>query len=370
MAVPSNDLKRRYAAQRDVLLADIAGLIDGGIYIGGEPVKAFEQEFAAHCGAPFCIALANGTDALEFSLRACGVGTGDEVICIANAGGYATVAILAAGASPVYAEIDPATCQLDLSALPAALSEKTKAVIVTHLYGVMNDVEAVREILAKNGRSDIRIVEDCAQSHGAAIRGRRAGSLGDVASFSFYPTKNLGALGDAGAVTCLDADVAATLVSLRQYGWSTKYVVDRSGGHNSRLDPLQALVLRRQLVLLDEANARRRAICERYVRALPQGWSLAHAPGEAFVGHLAVALAPDAAARERMRVHLNERGIGTDVHYPILDCDQRGWQGAGRSAGDLAHSRHRTQTILSLPCFPELTEAEIAEVENALHDFR
>lgn len=370
MAVPSNDLKRRYASQRDTLLSDIAGLIDSGIYIGGQPVRAFEEEFAAYCGAPFCVALANGTDALEFALRACGVAEGDEVVCIANAGGYATVAALAVGATPVYAQIEGDNCQLALETLPAAFSDRTRAIIVTHLYGVMNDVEAVRAIAAKAGRPDIAIIEDCAQAHGAAIRGKRAGSLGDVASFSFYPTKNLGALGDAGAVTCRDKDVADRLTTLRQYGWSTKYVVDTAGGHNSRLDPLQALVLSRQLALLDEANLRRRAICERYVAALPRGWKLARGTGESFVGHLAVAIAPDPQARENLRAHLQARGIGTDVHYPILDCDQRAWRGSGRCAGDQETGRLRTRTILSLPCFPELTEAEIAEVEGALHDFR
>jgi aminotransferase EvaB len=366
MPVPFNDLKRRHEPLRAEILADVGALLDSGWLIGGKPVTDFEQAFAAWCGAAHAIGVANGTDALEFALRAAGVGAGDEVICVANAGGYATIACQTIGASPVYVDVDPATLQLDPSQIEAALSEASRAIIVTHLYGLMNDVAAIRAELARLGRSDIMIVEDCAQAHGAARGNSRAGSLGDIAAFSFYPTKNLGAIGDAGCVVCQDEALATAVSELRQYGWVGKYHVARPHGRNSRLDPIQALSLLRQLPLVDADNQRRRALCERYRQSLPAGWRLVGADDASFVGHLAVLIAPDEASRDAMRASLSQRGIGTDIHYPVLDCDQTGWQGFGRVVGELEASRSATRRILSLPCFPELSEAEQLEIIAAL----
>lgn len=358
MAVPFNDLKRRHASLRAETLSDIGALLDGGWLIGGKPVTDFEEAFAAWCGAAHAIGVANGTDALEFALRAVGVGAGDEVICVANAGGYASVACQTIAAQPVYVDVDPETLQLDIGEIAGALSESTRAIIVTHLYGLMNDVAAVRQELARLGRSDVMIVEDCAQSHGAERQGARAGSLGDIAAFSFYPTKNLGAIGDAGCIVCQDQERATLVAQLRQYGWVSKYHVGMSGGRNSRLDPLQALSLLRQLPLVDDGNQRRRAICERFKAALPTGWNLVGVDDPSFVGHLAIMIAPDTASRDRMRTALGERGIGTDIHYPVLDCDQTGWRDLGRVVGNLPVSRSVCTRILSLPCFPELSDAE------------
>lgn len=366
MAVPFNDLKRRYSHRRAEILADIGGLLDGGLLVGGEPVSRFERDFAAWCGCAHAVGVANGTDALEFALRSVGVGAGDEVICVANAGGYASVACQTIGARPVYVDVAPETLQLDVALIGEALAPATKAIIVTHLYGWMNDVAAIRRELARLGRSDVLIVEDCAQAHGASRDGARAGSLGDVAAFSFYPTKNMGALGDAGCVTCSDPDRAAHLAQLRQYGWATKYRVTRAGGRNSRLDPIQALGLHRELALVDDGNVRRRAVWRRYRDGLPAGWGLIGTDAPDFVGHLAILVAPNEAARGRMQQALQQRGIGTDIHYPVLDCDQPGWQGLGRVAGPLDASRTAVGRILSLPCFPELDEAELAQVTEAL----
>lgn len=366
MAVPFNDLKRRHAALRAEILADVGALLDSGWLIGGKPVTDFEQAFAAWCGAAHAIGVANGTDALEFALRAVGVTAGDEVICVANAGGYGSIACHTIGAVPVYVDVDPESLQLDAGQLGAALSASSRAIVVTHLYGVMNDVEAVRAELARLGRSDVRVVEDCAQAHGAMRGNRRAGSLGDIAAFSFYPTKNLGAIGDAGAVLTQDDALATAVAELRQYGWVGKYNVARPNGRNSRLDPIQALGLLRQLPLVDEDNRRRRTVCNRFREALPEGWRLIGSSEESFVGHLAVLVAPNAASRDAMRKTLTDRGIGTDIHYPILDCDQSGWQGLGRAVGDMRVSREATQRIVSLPCFPELAEAELIEIVEAL----
>jgi aminotransferase EvaB len=369
MAVPFNDTRRRFAACRSQLFAAWEMLFDEGIFIGGVAVDSFERDFAIYCGIPNCISLANGTDALEFSLRALDVRAGDEVITVANAGGYTTAACHAIGALPVYVDVDTRTCQLDPNCIEQAPGNKTRAIVVTHLYGFMNDVAAIRAQLSSLGRGDIAIVEDCAQAHGASYHGQNVGSIGDAAAFSFYPTKNLGALGDAGAVLCRNTDVATKIRQLRQYGWQPKYHTVLSGGRNSRMDALQAIVLKQQLRTLAASNAKRRDICRMYANNLPQGWTIICANDSRFVGHLAVAIAPDPQSRRHACDLLRQRDVGYDIHYPILDCDQVGWQGRGRCVGNLDESRCLTQRILSLPCFAEMTEDELGEVIDALHAF-
>lgn len=366
VAVPFNDLRRRYSHRRDEILADVSELLDHGQLIGGAAVTGFEAAFAAWCGVHHAVGVANGTDALELALRCVGVEAGAEVACVANAGGYATVACLAIGATPVYLDIDPLTLQMQSAQLLNALSPRLKAVIVTHLYGWMNDVAAIRSLLNKAGRSDIMIIEDCAQAHGARREGAFAGSLGDAAAFSFYPTKNMGALGDAGCVVCSDVRRASALSELRQYGWSSKYLATRPHGRNSRLDPIQALGLMRELTVIDVNNVRRRAIWTRYRDELPAGWRLVGADEPHFVAHLAIVIAPDTAARDRMRSTLKARNIGHDIHYPTLDCDQPAWRAQGRSVGSLMVSRDAVSRILSLPCFPELSEGECDAVADAI----
>jgi dTDP-4-amino-4,6-dideoxygalactose transaminase len=370
MTVPLNDTRRRFADRREQLFGAWTELLDRGVFVGGPPIELFERRFAEYCGAANCVALANGTDALEFALRALEVGDGDEVITVANAGGYTTAACHVIGAVPVYVDVNDATCQLSVTEIEAALSSKTRALVITHLYGFMNDVSAVRAHLDALRRDDVVIIEDCAQAHGAAIAGRTAGSLGDAAAFSFYPTKNLGAIGDAGAVLCRNPETAQRVRQLRQYGWSTKYLSTLAGGRNSRMDPLQAIVLQQQLDGLMTANRTRREICTRYGDNLPSGWAMVGVDDSRFVAHLAVAIAPDAAARERALRVLTDRKIGYDVHYPTLDCDQPAWYGKGRSLGNLAASRLLTRRVLSLPCFAELTPDELEQVINAIHAFQ
>ena len=370
MTVPFNDTKRRFTTSRDEVLAAWATVLDQGPFVGGPSINAFEQQFAAYCGAAHCVALANGTDALEFALRALNVRSGDEVVTVANAGGYTTAACQIIGAVPVYIDVSPATCQLNINEIEGALSNKTRAIVVTHLYGYMNDVSEVRSLLRSLGREDLPIIEDCAQAHGATIGGQSAGTLGDVAAFSFYPTKNLGAVGDAGAVLCRDVDVAQRIRQLRQYGWTSKYHSVLPGGRNSRMDPLQAAVLTRQLGTLAASNLTRRKICDLYADNLPPGWTMVRGSDSQFVGHLAVAVAPDPTARERARQVLAERKIGYDIHYPILDCDQPAWQGRGRNSNDLNVSRLLTRKVLSLPCFAEIASDELGQVIDAVHAFR
>jgi dTDP-3-amino-2,3,6-trideoxy-4-keto-D-glucose/dTDP-3-amino-3,4,6-trideoxy-alpha-D-glucose/dTDP-2,6-dideoxy-D-kanosamine transaminase len=370
LVVPFNDTRRRFAASRQVLIDSWGRLLDQGVFIGGPAVASFEQAFAAYCGAAHCVGLGNGTDALEIMLRAVGVGGGDEVIVVANAGGYATSACLAIGAVPVYVDVNLNNCQIDPATIDEAIGPNTKAILVTHLYGLMNDVAEIRRRLSLLGRQDVALVEDCAQAHGARLNGDWAGGSVPASAFSFYPTKNLGAVGDAGAVVCNDAELAARIRQLRQYGWRNKYDVVVPGGRNSRIDPFQTIVLLHQLPNLDEANAIRRRICGLYADNLSAGWKLVHVDDASFVGHLAVLIAPDPAARSRARDMLRRRGIGHDIHYPVLDCDQTGWHGRGRIAGDLARSRELTQRVLSIPCFAELRVDELEQVVDVLRGIK
>ena len=348
------------------IIQSFTNFVARGQYIGGPTLESFEEAFAEYCGVAACVGVANGTDALELALRAGGVRYGDEVITVANAGGYSTAACLAIGAVPVYVDVDPITCQIDPWSLEQAVTFQTKAIVVTHLYGFMNDVGSIRERLATHGRREIVIVEDCAQAHGARLDGACAGSMGDLGAFSFYPTKNLGGLGDGGAVVCSRQDVATTVRQLRQYGWHTKYNVVIPGGRNSRLDPVQAMILYQQLPSLDEQNVKRREVCGIYAENLPPGWRIVHANNERFVGHLAVVVVPTERDRRRVQNLLSANRIGYDIHYPVLDCDQPGWKGIGRLSNDLPVSRGLVGRVISLPCFPELENDEIEQVVDAL----
>jgi dTDP-3-amino-2,3,6-trideoxy-4-keto-D-glucose/dTDP-3-amino-3,4,6-trideoxy-alpha-D-glucose/dTDP-2,6-dideoxy-D-kanosamine transaminase len=331
-------------------------------YILGEEVGAFEREFAAYIGMPHCLSLANGTDALELGLRAVGVDAGDLVACVANAGFYGSTALHGIGARPLYVDIDPATMQMSPAALEQVLRQPVKAVLVTHLHGAMADIEAIAALAARAG---VPLVEDCAQAHGAARGGRRAGSFGQVGCFSFYPTKNLGALGDGGAVACRDEATTARVRTLRQYGWSTKYHVDTPHGRNSRLDEVQAAVLREKLPHLDRWNGLRRDIASRYnaaFRDLPV--RLPASLGEDYVAHLYVIRLE---GRDALRKHLQESGIGTDVHYPVPDHRQRAYSVNPMPA--LPVTEAAAGEVLTLPCFPGLTDAEVATVIDAVRSF-
>jgi dTDP-4-amino-4,6-dideoxygalactose transaminase len=367
--VPFNDPRRRFLPIRDRVLSEWAELLAGGRYIGGPPLEAFEIAFRTYCGAAECVGVANGTDAIELALRALDVRSGHEVITVPNAGGYTTTACIAIGARPIYVDVEAETGQMDLSQLTQKLTAATRVVVATHLFGYANDVAALRGLLNEIGRSDVKILEDCAQAHGARLHGAMAGAAGDAGVYSFYPTKNLGAVGDAGAVICQGAPIAEKVRSLAQYGWSTKYKVSVSGGRNSRMDPLQAMVLLAQLPSLDEWNGRRRSICEIYAKALPAGWNLIHSEDERFAGHLAVAIAPSAQARSRAQQALTERRIGHDVHYPVLDCDQPAWAEPDSFEEACPVARSLVGRIVSLPCFPELTDREITEVVEAVRGF-
>ncbi len=357
--IPVNDLKRRIAPLAPELEAAAARVIAGGRYILGEACARFEAEFAAYCGVAHGIGVGNGTDALELSLRALGIGPDARVATTANAGMYASVAILAAGARPVYVDIDAATLTMDPAALRAA--GPVEAVIVTHLYGRMADMPA---ILAASGGAPV--IEDCAQAHGAELDGRKAGSWGALGSFSFYPTKNLGALGDGGAVVTADPDLAERVRRLRQYGWSARYQAELTGGRNSRLDEIQAAALSVMLPYLDGWNARRRAIVAGYRAALNSDAIVFPADplSPAYVGHLCVVRSP---RRDAIRAALDASGVQTDLHYPLPDYRQAAVLAVTGAQPALPETERASAEVFTLPCCPERADSDCTTSAAALH---
>ena len=367
--VPFGDLGRQNNAIAAEITAATRRVLESGWYILGTEVSRFESAFAAYCGAGDCVGVANGSDALYLALTALGVGPGDEVITVANAGTYQTAAILQTGASVVFADIDPKTQTMDPGACAAAITSRTRAVLPVHLYGRMADMAALGELAECHG---LALVEDAAQAHGAWLpdaggEQKRAGAWGSCACFSFYPSKNLGALGDGGAVVTDDAVLAERLRRLRQYGWSRKYVTAESGGRNSRLDEMQAAILRVKLASLDGWNLLRRELAAVYDEGLA-GVELdlpADEPGHVY--HLYV-VASD--RRDDLREHLTAAGIQTDVHYPVPVHLQPVYaEGRVRppGPGTLRETERQAQRILSLPLYAELTRRELDTVVGALH---
>ncbi len=360
--IPFNALGRATAAVRPALDAAIARVVDSGWYVLGPEHDAFEAELAAYVGVHEAIGVGNGTDALQLALTALGVDRGDAVLTAANAGGYASTAARSIGAVPVYADVDASSLLLTVATLEDAITHldaAPKAVVVTHLFGMMAEVASIVEWAHARG---IAVVEDCAQALGARTDGRMAGSVADVATASFYPTKNLGALGDGGAVLTSRPELAVAARELRQYGWESKYRASRPAGRNSRLDELQAAILRVKLPLLDGWNERRRELHSRFQAAAPSSVRFVHSATERFTAHLCVVEVDDRAGARDLLV---DRGVRTDVHYPIPDHLQPLVAG---EAPALPVTERAADHILSLPLFPELTEQEIDRVCAALEE--
>ena len=310
--VPFLDLSRQVTALRDELDAAVAAVLDSGRFVGGEPVERFEREFAAWCGAAHAVGVASGTDAITIALQAVGVGPGDEVITVANTCVPTVAGIEGSGATPVLVDVDLETMTIDPERVAAAIGPRTRAIVPVHLYGRCADMDPILDLAREHG---LKIVEDCAQAHGATYRGRRAGTMGDAAAFSFYPTKNLGALGDAGAVVTDDDETAAVARSLRSYGETERYDSVRRGT-NSRLDTIQAAFLSVQLRHVDAWTERRRSIADALRRRArrPRRLRLRRIrPDGRHVYHLYVIAVPE---RDAVREHLADAGIETLVHYP------------------------------------------------------
>ncbi len=369
--IPLNDLKRVYSSNEQAVCDAVTAAIASGWWLNGTRTASFCKEFAAYVGVARCIGVANGTDALEIAFRAL-VETrqpkGREVITVPNAGGYSAIACRLAGLTPVYADIEERSQLVSIESVRSALGEETAVVVATHLYGGGVNVAELRRVMDAAGYAHVPILEDCAQAHGARLEGRMVGSLGDVATFSFYPTKNLGAFGDAGAIVTSQAKLADACDALRQYGWAGKYTIGRPGGRNSRLDEVQAAILSALLPGLDDANACRVAILDKYEQAAPNGVAFVRS-AEGAVAHLAVILCDD---REGLRAHLAGNGIATDVHYPVLDCDQPGWRDQPQklAPGGVPVARASVGRLLTLPCFPGMTAEEIDRVCEALASWR
>lgn len=357
-----NDLSARIGQYQDKIQAAVARVIASGWVVLGPEVKQFEQNFAAYLGAADCISVANGTDAIELGLKALGVRAGDSVATVANASMYTTTALLAIGAEPFFMDVDLDSRCASLAEVTRAVDAGVKVVVVTHLYGVA--APEIAQIAAFCAERGVPLFEDCAQAHGAAIGGKRTGTFGAASSFSFYPTKNLGALGDGGAVVTSDPAIAARMRALRQYGWSDKYKVDVAGARNSRLDEMQAAILSAFLPGLDAANARRLAIAERYRAGLrhPEV-DVPQAGGESYVGHLYVVRS---ARRDALRAYLREAGIASEVHYPIPDHRQPVF-GDRYAAVRLENTERLASDILTLPCYPEMSDADVDRVVAAVN---
>ncbi len=369
--IPMNDLKRIHESCAEDLRAAVTEVMASGSWINGKRLSSFAASFGSYVGTRHCLGVANGSDALEIAFRAlkdirCQGRT--EVVTVANAGGYSTTACRRAGLVPVYADIEENTQLASIGSILAALTEQSAFVVVTHLYGGVFDVQELRRCMNAAGYQHVPILEDCAQAHGATVGDQKAGSLGDIATFSFYPTKNLGAMGDAGAIVTSDEELAAACRMLSQYGWSEKYRIARHGGCNSRLDEMQAAILSVLLPDLDKANARRVEILNRYGRSTPPGLKLVRS-SKGTVGHLAVFLCEK---RQAFRAHMETSDVATDIHYPVLDCDQPGWRGLPQrlAPGGLDVSRSSVDRLVTLPLFPNMTAEEVEQVCKAISSWQ
>jgi dTDP-4-amino-4,6-dideoxygalactose transaminase len=360
--VPFLDLLATYTELRDELDAAASRVLGGGWYVLGAEVARFEEAWAAYTGTAHCVGVASGLDALHLSLVAMGVGEGDEVLVPSNTYIATWLAVSRTGAVPVPVEPDPATADIDPDRLEAALSPRTRAILPVHLYGLPAEMDAIRAVAAHHG---LRVLEDAAQAHGATLAGVPVGGLGDAAAWSFYPSKNLGAFGDGGAVTTDDAALAERLRTLRNYGSTAKYV-NRERGFNSRLDELQAALLTEKLAVLDGWNARRRAIAARYLDGLA-GLPLALPADDP--GHAWHVFAVHTPARDALAAHLADEGVGTLVHYPIPPHLQEAYRDLGIAEGDLPVAERLARETLSLPMGPHLGAGDAERVVAAVRRF-
>jgi len=361
------DLKAQYHRIRGEVDAAVARVLESTAFIKGEECALFEQEFAAWCGARSACGVANGTDALTLCLRAYGVGPADEVVTVANTFIATGEAILLNGARPVFVDVDPVTYTMDPARLEKAMTPRTRLVLPVHLYGHPADMKAIVEIA---GRKGVKVLEDAAQAHGAEIDGHRAGTLAHAASFSFYPGKNLGAYGDAGMVVSNDADFVARVRQIANHGGGTNKYDNVVLGTNSRLDTLQAAVLRVKLRHLDAWNRERRERAEAYAKALAGAPSVVlprERAGARSAWHLYTIRTPD---RDGLQAHLKAQGIATAVHYPRPIHLQPAMAAAGGKPGDLPVSESLCREVLCLPLYPELPFDAVQRVAAEVRSYR
>jgi dTDP-4-amino-4,6-dideoxygalactose transaminase len=359
--IPFLDLGAAYRELKSEIDVAVGRVLESGWYILGPEVEAFEADWAHYCEAQHAVGVANGLDALTLALRALDIGPGDEVIVPSNTYIATWLAVSGVGATPVPVEPDPATYNIDPARIEAAITPRTRAILPVHLYGQPADLDPILDIAR---RHQLRVIEDAAQAHGARYKGRRIGAHGDIVCWSFYPGKNLGALGDAGAVTTNHAALAARVALLRNYGSRQKYV-NEEAGVNSRLDPIQAAVLRVKLGVLNDWTARRRAVAAAYAEELrDSGLTLPHVPDWAEPAwHLYVVRSPN---RDALQAKLTEAGVGTLVHYPIPPHMQQAYAGMGIAPEALPLAVQLADEVLSLPIGPQLDLGHVDQVISSI----
>ena len=365
MSVPFLDLIAPHRGLEDELVEAFRRALRSAQFVGGPEVQAFEREFAAFCTTPDCAGVNSGTDALRFAYMALGIQPGDQVVTVSHTFIATTAAITQAGGTVRFVEIDADTMTMNPKALEAAIGPRTVGVVPVHLYGQPADLDPILRIAQRHG---LWVVEDAAQAHGAAYRGRLVGSIGTLGCFSFYPGKNLGSLGEGGAVTGADPTRMQALRRIREHGQSSKYVHD-SEGYNGRLHALQAAFLRIKLRHLADWNTRRQRVAEWYQQALsglPEVTLPVKAPYAQHVYHLYVIRTPQ---RDALREHLTSRGIGTGLHYPLPLHLQLAYEHLGIAKGSLPITEQAAATCLSLPMFPEMTESQVGHVVDVIRSF-
>ncbi len=359
--IPVANPKAQFEAHKKEIDLAIKKVLSSGWYILGQEVRSFEEEFADLLDASYCIGAASGTDALILALKAVGIQQGDEVITVSHSAVATVAAIELADAVPVFADIDPVTRCIDPAQIPLLVSEKTKAILPVHVYGQPAPMKDILDIARQN---NLKIIEDCAQAHGAEIHGQKVGTFGDVGTFSFYPTKNLGALGDGGAVVTNSHEIAEHLKALREYGWKERYISDFPG-MNSRLDEIQAAILRVKLSYLLKDNARRRKIAASYLSAIDGTHIIPPTQVKDTLNamHLFVI---ECEKRESLQLFLKKAEIGTAIHYPMAIHRQPAYTGRVRGGDDLSQTEKLYDRILSLPMYPELRDSQVERVCSAL----
>jgi dTDP-4-amino-4,6-dideoxygalactose transaminase len=364
MRIPLVDLKRQYETIRVDVLAALEEVMDAAAFVMGDPVAGFEKAFAGYCGTRHAVGVNSGTAALHLALLACGIGEGDEVITVPNTFIATASAIAYTDAKVVFVDVEPGTMNIDVDKLRRAVTGRTKAIVPVHLFGNPADMDGVMEVASREG---VPVVEDAAQAHGALYRGRKVGSIGRAGCFSFYPGKNLGAYGDAGAIVTGDEKIASTVGMLRNHGRSEKFD-HQVIGYNERLDAMQAAVLKVKLKHIDDWNESRRAVAGRYLSLLEDVHGIV--PVEPLketrpVYHL-FAVRVEVGSRDELKSYLHARGVSAGIHYPMPLHLTPAFRHLGYARGDFPVSETATEKILSLPIFPEMTEEEIRYVADAV----
>lgn len=358
------DPRRQYLAHKSEIDSAITCVLNSGRYIFGEEVKAFEAEFAAYIGVAYGIGVGSGTEALHLALAACGIDPGDEVITVSHTAVATVAAIEQAGAIPVFVDIESDFFTMDPRKVETAVTSKTKAIIPVHLYGQPVEMDPLLEIAGKYG---LRVIEDCAQAHGAIYKGKRVGSYGDLACFSFYPTKNLGAIGDGGMVVTDQPELARQVGLLREYGWAERSI-SHIPGVNSRLDEVQAAILRVKLPYLDQDNTARARIAARYRAGLSDcDMILPNCRQDA--GHVYHQYVVRTPRRDALKQHLKDEGIAALIHYPVPVHLQPAYRGRLTGSDNLLETELAAQEVLSLPIYPELEKTQMQAVLEAVRSF-